>query len=159
MDFIDRTLGPWGDPEPVFPGNDWSVPIRRGISYWNNSAAPVMFVEGGHGGNRVSVGERYYLQRGVNNFGTVNVRDRTNTELRSFHIDFNPIAVEHEVRVIRGNFSNIVASTMAHELGHVIGLEDNPPNLNSIMNTNRNRDILVSPTYFDAESVSIIYRY
>ena len=62
--------------------------------------------------------------------------------------------------------SNIVAyarSVTNHELGHAIGLRDNPHaqfgNHNgSLMNQRRDRSVVISPTSFDIDSAMIIYR-
>jgi len=47
---------------------------------------------------------------------------------------------------------------MAHELGHVVGLRDNPTGgTSSLMNGNRNRNTITRPTTFDIQSVNMLY--
>ncbi len=61
-------------------------------------------------------------------------------------------------RVCSSN-SNPRKSTITHEIGHLLGLKDNPPvSANkSLMNHNRNRDTIYTPQYFDIENVKFIF--
>ena len=57
------------------------------------------------------------------------------------------------------SLNNIIQGVFAHELGHSLGLKDNPSTtLNlSLMNQDRNRNIVTEPTSFDAISVNMLY--
>jgi predicted Zn-dependent protease len=52
---------------------------------------------------------------------------------------------------------DIIAGIMAHELGHVLGLEDLVQTRDSIMHWGRCIGTTFRPTAFDVESVRIIY--
>ena len=56
---------------------------------------------------------------------------------------------------------NIIRSVITHEIGHLLGLKDNPPvseDNGSIMNYKRNRSSVFSPTEYDIQNVIDIYR-
>ncbi len=53
------------------------------------------------------------------------------------------------------NRVNYFQGTMAHELGHTLGLDDNPQtNATSLMKHNRNRNTTMGPLVFDVDAVS-----
>ncbi|MBO4860632.1 MAG: hypothetical protein J5530_03715, partial [Clostridia bacterium] len=54
---------------------------------------------------------------------------------------------------------NTRKSTIAHEIGHLLGLDDNPPisNDQSLMNHERNRNTVYTPQPFDVVNVIYIY--
>ena len=54
-----------------------------------------------------------------------------------------------------------VRSVFAHELGHTVGLADNPAGAGdangSLMNHGRDRNVVLGPTSFDITSVNMLY--
>ena len=58
------------------------------------------------------------------------------------------------------NSENFRKSTVAHEIGHLFGLDDNPPVFNvndTLMSHNRDRNVVFAPKAYDVENVKFIY--
>ncbi len=58
-----------------------------------------------------------------------------------------------------GSEENNRLSTITHEMGHLIGLADDPPVLDSLMRHGRNREIIYTPQEFDIANVKFVYNY
>jgi len=85
------------------------------------------------------------------NFRIVFYRD----DIRAYMLENYPI--EHAA----GNIGQLVSSIMAHEIGHVFGLADNPPTWipnQSLMNHERNRLLINRPQPFDIQNLNWIYQ-
>jgi len=129
----------------------WLAAMRRGRDSWNNSNVPVTFSENSASNNLATV-----LQSDGTYLGRIVVWGPSN--------QFGPTATRFEIemnlRTIAGRV-NYIESVFAHELGHAIGLRDNPVGIainGSLMNHARNRNIVIGPANFDLESVNILYR-
>lgn len=68
-----------------------------------------------------------------------------------FHIELNR-------NILVNESSNCKRSVITHELGHALGLGDNPPETRSIMRYDRNRDTMFRPYPDDVRGVEAYFR-
>jgi len=134
----------------------WQTAMERGISNWNDSDAPVNFTISSSSVNFVAIGHREWEA-----LGRIYYQLRIGRSLYMFRVVLNTTNIENHAERNGYVLGNVITSVMAHELGHAVGLEDNPPteNNNSLMLTGnrRSRNTVMGPTDFDIESVEIIY--
>jgi len=149
-------------------GAYWRTSMEQGMTNWNNSAAPVSFYISESSTNAVIT--RYALY-GLNTLalGTFVANSGASGSLSGFYITLCPENISNHAGGLR-DINNVIASVMAHELGHAVGLRDggqgdrHPTILGgssnaSLMNSGRNRNTIVGPTAFDIESTRLIYDY
>jgi len=132
----------------------WQPAMLTGINNWNTRNTPITFQTNTTSSNTITASrfddEWYGLisyQRNLLGLGS---------SITRFDISLNARTIANSAT----NTSNFITSVFAHELGHVIGLSDNPSNTapnGSIMNQSRNRNTLTVPTTFDVESVNMLY--
>lgn len=60
-------------------------------------------------------------------------------------------------RLLANQSDNYKQSTLVHELGHALSLADNPPNVQSIMRYDRNRNTMIVPQQDDIDGVKSFY--
>ena len=144
--------------QPFNFNSSWQPGMNSGINNWNNSTANVRFIPHNNSNNTVNA-----LSRTWNSYGriymtrsTSNITEATTTR---YQIELNSRTINS---LINNNASwtrhNVISSVMAHELGHVVGLRDNPTGgTSSLMNGNRNRNTITRPTTFDIQSVNMLY--
>jgi len=137
----------------------WRTAMENGRTSWNNSNANTWFpVPSSSSNNRVIAQPNPESWHG-----------RMTPQNATWGVAFMPqFQIELNSRVIQadaGNnatrLSNVIKSTMAHELGHVMGLGDKNMNsnvTNSLMNVDRDRGVLTAPTSYDMDSVNILYK-
>ena len=135
------------------PNLIWGPSIQRGRNYWNNSSVPVRFESVATSDNTVSIAETH-----LNHAGSVTLTRRmdTFTNEATFHrfalrLYSNTIEAHLQLNPSFTRF-NVAASVMAHEIGHVLGIRDNPasPTLaTSVMSNTRNRNIVTGPNQTD----------
>ena len=127
--------------------------MNRGRLNWNNSLANVQFFENSTSNNRVFVEPHRWTA-----LGRIYYRSWSGHELRRFDIYMNSRTIPESPTF---NSPNFISSVFAHELGHAVGLRDNPvggsPGNGSIMSSSRNRNIIAGPTAFDIISINILY--
>jgi len=140
-------------------GSFWLTKISRGIVNWHNSNANVSFVTNSTSNNRVRVQPR----PGAEWYGMVDGRvdSNNNTRMTQFDIILNATDIENSSRV-NGNINqtrlaNIITHTMAHELGHVVGLDDILLFV-SVMQIGPVHLGLTAPNAFDVTNVNRLYR-
>jgi len=100
-----------------------------------------------------------------NYYGFKHRRDgRHCTQLTRFEIEINTRRLREHANNLGelGNYDNIFISAFVHELGHTVGLRDNPLHTtgnDSIMNHSRRKNDyeMTRPTDFDIEGVKMLY--
>ncbi|MCL2433974.1 MAG: hypothetical protein FWD16_05595, partial [Clostridia bacterium] len=141
---------PSGNIQFKFTNGDatWLSNMRPGITAWNNSNANVSFSENASSNNTAAVlwiDDTYYgVCKGWTYAGF-------GPRLTRFAIEMNSKTLP----------TSYITSVFAHELGHTIGLLDNPAGQSknsSLMNYDRDRSIVKGPTAFDTQSVNMLYR-
>jgi len=140
---------------PNLPGS-WQQGLQDGFNNWNSRSTNVSFAMNGTSNNEIWI-TSYHDGR----YGTIYDITVVGTQLRRFDISFNPIMIDLNRPQVT-NLRNVVASTTAHELGHAVGLCDNPTVqggvvMHSIMWTGRNRNNVTLPWPFDVQSVNWLY--
>ena len=136
---------------------------QRGIRNWNYSTATVRFNLNNTSRNRVLV--RAEDPDRPTRLGVRVIRWRTGTRIRRWDIRLYRDPITRHANARNYSITNVVENVMTHELGHVVGLADNPTSGNgSVMNTNRSRNIAGLsngvprvPTSYDITSVRMIY--
>lgn len=128
----------------------WQPAMQAGITNWNTRNTRVTFVTNATSNNMITAG-----QFNDTWFGLASMQV-SGSSINRFTIYMNSRTIANSAT----NPSNFITSVFAHELGHIIGLDDNPvaAQNGSIMNHARNRNTLTVPTAFDVESVNMLYR-
>ena len=92
-------------------------------------------------------------------FGILRPIQRQGTQLQRFEILLHANNINNWVGNNAASRRQYATSVMAHELGHAVGLVDNPVGggNTSLMSHNRNRLNVVSPSNFDILSVNMLY--
>lgn len=135
------------------PNQSWLSAMNRAVNDWNNSNAHINFSQNSTSNNLTNV------QNNANPwFGLIEMQVNTNTRhISRFNITLNHRTISNSAT----SLDNFITSVMSHELGHVLGLADNPTNVTgsngSLMNHARNRNILISPLPVDIASVNLRY--
>jgi predicted Zn-dependent protease len=141
-----------------FSQSSFQTGALRGIDNWNNSAATIQFNRNSTSNNRVRVGTRNADNPSW--LGRHSSRWHTGTRLRRWNIYLYSEAITSHANSRGYNITNVVENVMTHELGHVLGLADNPLSSNpngSVMNSTRSRNRRDVPTNFDVQSMRMIY--
>ena len=131
--------------------NVWINAMTVGIDNWNESDAPVRFEKTSSDLNRVIVEpeDDLYLA------GWILPQRVTGTSLDEFDLVLNSNAIRHQADAGRDTLAGVITTVMAHELGHVVGLRDDPP-FDSLMSWAA-IGRFYGPTQDDIESVEMIY--
>ena len=157
---------------PVFSGNTritinisalnqtWRTPVVTGTAVWNDLTLPVRFstTTSATANNPVRVVDR--VIGNADALGGYIITQQSGSDVRNFTIELSSRNINNYVSTQNANFINVVTSVMAHELGHAMGLQDNPLSSRngSLMNHNRQRNVRIRPADYDADSVRMIYR-
>lgn len=131
----------------------WATIIKNAIKSWNNSGAGVKVAQSA---NPVSILE-------VNSYADSWYGLTQILQLDNGYISKAGIKINH--RTISGdasNFNRFAQSTVAHEIGHLYWLADNPVESPagydmSLMNHGRNRNKIYEPQVFDVSNVKRKY--
>lgn len=123
--------------------NEWV----QAFTYWDNNHN-YRNMYGQSGAPNIMTGE--YDSSRPNTFGRTVYNHSNNSYSTPFYTYLNSYLTE----IV--NSSNVRRSTASHEIGHVFGLADQEDPIDSIMNTDRNRETLTYPTTIDINRVNII---
>ena len=139
----------------------WGSPINRAINSWNNSSARVRFATNNTSNNRLTFATRN--NRVSSALGSLARTSGSGTNLATFNISLYRGGInDYVARHRNATLAATIESVMAHELGHAIGLRDNPTNApnsvnGSIMNHGRQRWVRLGPTATDTANANMIY--
>ncbi|MCL2400228.1 MAG: InlB B-repeat-containing protein [Defluviitaleaceae bacterium] len=141
-------------PMRSFNFNDqWQTPMNTAIADWNNNTSRVSFTTNSTSNNLVTAGSRTH-----NDLGRFYFHQTSGTSLIRFDIDLNSRTLSSgRTGTV---FTNYVRSVFSHELGHVVGLRDNPTGTTvngSLMNHGRDRNSVTRALAFDIASVNMLY--
>ena len=138
----------------------WRTSTERGRTNWNNNSSSPVYFTVGDTGNRVRVEPRFDRHA----YGWLQPVQRSGTALNEFYIVINSRAITSHATNNDYTLGNVIASVMAHELGHAVGLRDGyygsplgGGDNRSLMNHDRSRNTVMAPTTFDISSVLMIY--
>ena len=129
----------------------WQTALDQSRSNWNNSGAGVIINTSTGSPNVVDASAQDY-----SSYGRMIRGDLNSYGLYSqFTIELNAA----RIRADCGSYlSNFIQSVFVHELGHVMGLQDNPITpYASIMSYSRDRKSMTTPSSYDAENVRAKY--
>lgn len=139
---------------------DMQQGIANGIANWNSRTNVVEFNLVHNSVNTINAVQEAGFVYGRLIFG------RTGTpvpgpSLFDFRIELNETYIRQMSFGNSARLTNITASVMAHELGHTVGLADNPAasggGNGSLMNHGRDRNFVTGPTSFDTSSVTMLF--
>jgi len=142
----------------------WQSAMITSINNWNSQNIAVNFVRDLTSENRVSVESRAENWLGVHTVwcsqwaGTTHcLPEEVGGVVNRFEIVLN----SRSITARAGNLSAYITSVFTHELGHALGLRDNPESApwpsGSIMGYSRNRNVTTAPTIWDVNNVNRIY--
>jgi len=145
-------------------GSGWEQAIRDGILAWNvssgnrNAGVSISLrTTGAQTPHRFEVQTRSmssataFGSMAVAQWGTGNIIEHSISRIYAARIN-------DYVRDTSMSALNVARSVTAHEVGHILGLGDHPPQFtSSIMHGNRTRHTVTSHTTFDARNVRIMY--
>ena len=131
----------------------WEGNMHSSVNSWNTHVGHFVRFEHSVASNNLAV-KRLNMQGSW--FGMAYMWVSGGSSIVQFEIVLN-----HDHIVAQAiNVNNYVRSIMAHELGHILGLADNPSTTsNTIMSHTRQRNIITIPQPFDIESVRIVYGF
>jgi len=130
--------------------------MHSGMNNWNISAAPVEFYVSSSSGNYVEIRNDVAMTY-ARRYGRLRPYSTSGTSLTRFGIVINGHAITALAREGVIDFAFAITSTMAHELGHAIGLDDFPQTNDSLMLWGHIHNGFFRPTEYDIESVNMIY--
>ena len=144
---------------PFSFNSQWQPGMDQGVANWNSSPANVYFRPNASSNNVVRViteNDWTSLGRLTSTRSTNLTTESTTTMIR---LDLNITTINSHITNNGFTRANVITSIMTHELGHVIGLSDNPSGggSNSIMSHSRNRNQITRPGNFDIQSVNMLY--
>jgi len=132
----------------------WRYGMQQSVNNWNNSSANITFAVSATAPHQVRAKPSIYAW-----VGAVFPYDVSGAELKSFDIELNSRTIANEAIANGNSLGSTITYVFLHELGHVLGLCDDPTTTqgqNTIMKW-LTKLITVPPTY-DISSVNALYR-
>ena len=128
-------------------GSDWSPVITQAVDSWNNTEQTDIIICSEYSSYTIKID---VMQNGV-------CGSMTPTLSNDFLITSAEITINYNE--LSSFLFNERCSVIAHEIGHLLGLEDNPPvsNNDSLMNYGRSKYLIHSPQEYDISNVQWIY--
>ncbi|MCL2072235.1 MAG: hypothetical protein FWH07_08440 [Oscillospiraceae bacterium] len=130
----------------------WTGLINSARNAWNNSGSGVNITTTTAGPNQHTIEVDWYSGPNTDFLGRVIVRPPEYVVTTTSEILINTRTI--------GSTANFRQSVIAHEMGHLLWLGDNPAPSNpnsSIMNTTRDRETIRVPQVYDVHNVRFVY--
>ena len=146
LSYTNQNYG-WSSPSiPIVINTSSSYKdlVKKSMTAWNNSIKEVNIYEKKKATNTVLSGS--YTDTWV---GAYSYHLRSGKTYK-FNIYLND-------RLLSSKSNNYKQSTIVHEFGHALSLADNPPEKQSIMRYDRNRDVMTTPQQDDINGVKKYY--
>ncbi|MCL2827763.1 MAG: S-layer homology domain-containing protein [Oscillospiraceae bacterium] len=138
----------------------WRDSLDDAMRNWGNSATPITVSFTATSNNIAQIGNRYINDPAV--LGHFERQAYSGTTLNRFIIRIYTMSIlNHAEARPERQVRNVAASVWAHEIGHAVGLADNPSGAtgnNSLMRSGRDRNAIRGPQPFDQQSVNWLYR-
>jgi len=129
-------------------GPTWQGPVLQGLANWNNSGAHISYVTGA---------STHTFTLDLTDTGKYGLTSWTYSgyTITWFRTQLNQTLILRDGAPV----SNLITGVTAHELGHPIGLKDNPGSAatSSIMNYGFNWNVNTTPTRWDVSRVNAHY--
>jgi len=142
-------------------GATWRIAMSQGMFNWNSSATPISFNVSSASQNEIFTEDRIGRNDLAGVLGWLDPLDTSGTELVRFEIVLNSANIIPYVERRNLDLSGVITTLMVHELGHAIGLRDNPPAErpanDSVMRHGATITGILAPTRYDEESINMIY--
>lgn len=135
----------WNPSENL--SSTYQVPYARAKNAWYNTATDAQIVDEWND-HQHQIYDRQIADtwNGLYSVSWYN----SNGTARSFTICLNDT-------ILRNKSYNYVQSVIVHEFGHVLGLDDDPPEYQSIMRSDRTRETMITPQQDDVDGVNDFY--
>jgi len=133
---------------PSVYNDTWTRALNAARSDWNNPYCGVLVAS-----TTDTTGSTLYVTSSTDSWG-----GRVITDMSGPSYKFTIMINSYQIYLNATNLSNFIRSVAVHEIGHVLGLADNPNTARaSIMKYSRDRNTLYTAQSYDRERVNAIY--
>ena len=147
--YISYAYGYVSDSIPIENRTSYSTAYSRAKNAWNNTATPA-YIYDIAGSGHSWIHDESYSDTFIGQYNPISLQYGVSGRATKFEIKLN------RTKLV-GHTTNYIQSTIVHELGHALCLNDNPPQSPSIMRYDRNRETCITPQQDDINGVNAAY--